>query len=110
MQTIKISGNVQNPFSIAYEKGKNAKYYINRCGGFMHDAHKKKMYVKYANGTTAIRKGFIFKGYPAVHPGSQIIVPQKPEKKTGDAGKWLAFASILASIAVSVATIANLTK
>lgn len=110
MQTIKITGNVQNPFSIAYEKGKNAKYYIDRCGGFMHDAHKKKMYVKYANGTTAVRKGFIFKGYPAVHPGSQIVVPQKPEKKSGDAGKWLALASVIASIAVSVATIANLTK
>lgn len=110
MQTVKIGGNVHNPFSITFESGENAKFYINRCGGFSDDADKKRVYVQYANGTTAVRKGFIFKSYPVVNPGSQVIVPQKPEKKGMETGAWLALASVIASIAVSVATIANLTK
>jgi len=110
MQTVKIGGNVQNPFSITFENGKNAKFYINRCGGFNSDADKKRVFVKYANGTTAVRKGFIFKTYPAVNPGSQVVVPKKPERKRMEAGAWLAIASVMASIAVSVATIANLSK
>lgn len=105
MQTVKISGNVQNPFSITYETGKNAKYYIERSGGFTTEAHKKKLYIQYANGTTAVTKGFIVKTYPKVQPGSQIIVPQKPEKKTGDTGKWLAITSAFSSLAIAVAAV-----
>ena len=110
MQTVKISGNVQNPFSVVYETGKKAKYYINRTGGFDSNAYRKKTYVLYPNGTTAITKGTIFHSYPVVEPGSEIIVPPKPEKERTDTGRWLAIASALASLAVSIATIANLTK
>jgi len=110
MQTVKITGSIQNPFSVTFETGKSAKYYINRSGGFNSDANKKKTYVRYANGTTAVTKSFIVKSYPKVQPGSQIIVPQKPEKKAGDSGRWLAFASVLASLAVSIATVVSLTK
>ena len=110
MQTVKITGSIQNPFSISYESGKSAKYYIDRSGGFNSDANKKKTYVRYANGTTAVTKGFLFKKYPKVQPGSQIIVPQKPEKNPADSGKWIAWASVLTSIALSTATIINLTK
>jgi len=110
MQTVKINGSVQNPFSIVFEPGKNAKFYINKSGGFSSDAHKKKTYVQYANGATAVTKSFIFRSYPEVQPGSQVVVPKKPEKPAGDSGRWLAFASVLASIAVSVATVVSLTK
>ncbi|MCY1719082.1 SLBB domain-containing protein [Prolixibacteraceae bacterium Z1-6] len=109
MQTVKIGGNVQNPFSIAFEEGKNAKFYIDQCGGFSADAHRKKVYVQYANGATAIKKGFIIKTYPEVKAGSQVIVPQKPEKKPGN-GQWLAIASVMASLAVSIATVVSLTN
>jgi protein involved in polysaccharide export with SLBB domain len=110
MQTVKITGSVQNPFSITYESGKNAKFYIDRSGGFNTDANKKKTYVRYANGTTAVTKGFMFKSYPIVQPGSQIVVPQKPEKKATDSGKWIAWVSVLSSLALSAATIVNITK
>jgi len=110
LPTVKITGSVQNPFSIAFESGKTAKYYIDRSGGFNFDAHKKKTYVRYANGTTAVTKSFLIKNYPEVQPGSQIIVPQKPEKKATDSGKWIAWASVLSSLAVSAATIYNITK
>ncbi len=110
LPTVKITGSVQNPFSIAYESGKTAKYYIERSGGFNTDAHKKKTYVRYANGTTAVTKSFLIKNYPEVQPGSQIIVPQKPEKKVGDSGKWIAWASVLSSMAIAAATLINVTK
>ncbi len=110
MQTVKIEGSVQNPFSITFEEGKNAKYYIDRSGGFNSNALKRKTYVRYANGTTAVTRNFILNSYPQVEPGSQVIVPEKPERNTADAGKWLALASMIASIAVSIATVANITK
>lgn len=81
MQTVKINGNVQNPFSVSYAGGRKARYYIHQSGGFAHDAHKSKAYVQYANGATGVRKGFIFKSYPKVEPGSVVIVPQKAQKK-----------------------------
>lgn len=110
LPTVKITGSVQNPFSIAFESGKTAKYYIDRSGGFNTDAHKRKTYVRYANGTTAVTKSFLIKNYPEIQPGSQIIVPQKPEKKATDSGKWIAWASVLSSLVLSAATIHNITK
>ncbi|MEZ5103280.1 MAG: SLBB domain-containing protein [Draconibacterium sp.] len=109
MQTVKIEGSVQNPFSITYVPGKNAKYYIDRSGGFDSNALRKRTYVSYPNGSTKVTKSFIVKSYPEITPGSRVIVPAKPEKTT-DAGKWLALASMVASIAVSLATVANLSK
>jgi hypothetical protein len=66
--------------------------------------------VLYPNGTTEVSKGFIVRSYPQVTPGSQVIVPQKPEKQPGDTGRWLAIASALASLTVSIATVVSLTK
>lgn len=109
MQTVKIIGSVQNPFSITYETGRNAKYYVNRTGGFQQQANKKKTYVQYPNGETAVTKGFIFKRYPNVTPGSVVVVPEKVEKERNQ-GAWLAIASTMASLAVSIATIVSISN
>ncbi|WP_346863285.1 SLBB domain-containing protein [uncultured Draconibacterium sp.] len=110
MQTVKISGTVLNPYSVTYQPGRNAKFYINQTGGFAHRAHKSKVYVQYANGYAAPTKSFLgIKSYPEVLPGSQVIVPQKPEKQPGN-GQWIAVVSVLSSLALSAATIVNLTK
>lgn len=105
MQTVKVSGRVQNPFSVTWQKGQNLKYYINNSGGYSSDALKRKVYVKYANGTTATVRSFIGKSYPEVRPGSEIIVPQKPPKEPADAGRWLSIASVLSSLTVALAAI-----
>lgn len=110
IQTVKITGSVQNPFSITYESGHNARYYIDRSGGFEARAHRKKTYVQYPNGETAVAKGLIFRRYPEVTPGSVVIVPEKPERQPSDTGRWLAIASAIASLTVSIATIVNLSK
>ena len=48
--TVKINGAVMYPNTIAYEKGKNAKYYIDAAGGFATDAKKSNAYIIYMNG------------------------------------------------------------
>jgi protein involved in polysaccharide export with SLBB domain len=105
MQTVKITGNVQNPFSVTYEEGKSLKYYIDRCGGFSTDALKRKVYVRYPNGATASTKSFIVKNYPEVLPGSQIVVPAKPEREGVSTSTWLSIASTFSSIAVAIAAV-----
>ncbi len=105
MQTVKVMGSVQNPFSITWEKGKSLKYYIDRSGGFSANAMKRKTYVKYANGATASTKGFFGRNYPEVRPGSQIVVPQKPQKESVGVSQWLSIASAFSSIAVAIAAV-----
>lgn len=105
MQTVKITGNVQNPFSITYEEGKSAKYYIDKCGGFSSDALKRKVYVKYPNGASSSTKSFIVKNYPEVLPGSHIVVPEKPEREGVSTQTWLSIASTFSSIAVAIAAV-----
>ncbi|PTN08000.1 protein involved in polysaccharide export with SLBB domain [Mangrovibacterium marinum] len=104
-EEIWVNGEVMNPAGLAFQKGKNAKYYINSSGGFSTEAKKDKVYVIYANGSSASTKTFFFRKYPKVEPGSQIIVPQKPKKEGMPVGTWLAIASTFSSIAVAIVAV-----
>jgi hypothetical protein len=46
---------------------------------------------------------------PKITPGSQIIVPKKPEKKD-DVMKWVSIGSAISSLAVSIIMVVNLLK
>jgi hypothetical protein len=94
-----------NPAGLAFQKNRTAKYYINSSGGFSAEAKKGKVYVIYANGSSASTKHFIFRKYPKIEPGSQIIVPQKPEKEGVPVATWLAIASTFSSIAVAIVAV-----
>jgi protein involved in polysaccharide export with SLBB domain len=104
-EEIWVKGEVLNPIGLAWEKGRGLGYYINRSGGFSSDAKKGKAYVVYSNGTTQVTKRFIFRNYPDVKPGSQIIIPSKPERRPGSAGNWLAITSALSSLAIAAAAV-----
>ncbi|MCK3685183.1 SLBB domain-containing protein [Maribellus sp. YY47] len=104
-QTVKVTGAVQNPFSITYEEGKTLKYYIDKTGGFGTEAAKKKVYVKYPNGYTASTKTFIVKNYPEVGPGSEIVVPQKEKREGMGLQGWLAVSSAFSSLAIAIAAV-----
>jgi protein involved in polysaccharide export with SLBB domain len=111
LQTIKVSGNVRNPLSLTYEKRLTLNKYIDMAGGYGERSRKSQVYVLYANGTTASTHGFIFKVRPKVAPGSEIIVPKKPDEKGGDnAMKWLAISSTVGSLAITIITLVNLVK
>jgi protein involved in polysaccharide export with SLBB domain len=111
LQTVKVSGSVMNPLALTYEKNLGLRRYIDHAGGYTSKAKISKAYVIYPNGTSASIRGFIFHSVPKVTPGSEIIVPEKPEKKGGDdTMKWISIASLTSSLAVSLVTLVNLTK
>jgi len=102
-QEIRISGEVLNPIGLAYEQGRGMKYYINSSGGFSQKAQKKKVFVIYSDGTTKVTHNFFLHHYPALEPGCQVIIPQKPEKtKTDQTAKWLAITSTMASMLIAI--------
>lgn len=103
---VRVIGEVLNPIGLAFEKRKGLMYYIGKTGGFTTRAKRNKIYVLYANGTTKTTKGGISRIYPQIEPGCQIIIPSKPPKVDKDnSSKWLAFASVLSSLALTFATI-----
>ncbi len=103
--TVKISGNVMYPNTVAYEKGKSPSWYIDQAGGFGNRAKKSRTYIIYMNGTVA-RVGRGVK----VRPGCEIVVPSKPEGSGFKLGEWLTIGTSVASIATMIATITNLVK
>lgn len=105
-QEVRITGEVLNPVGLAYQDNKSVKYYINRSGGFSSDAKKGKVFVIYSDGTTKVTKGLFKRNYPHPEPGSQIVVPQKPERPTGDqTSRWLSIASAFSSVAIAIAAV-----
>ncbi len=101
LRTVIVRGQVLNPNRIVYQKGKTLKYYINQAGGFTADAHKRKTFVQHANGAV---EGSIW-GYPKVQPGSEIIVPAKPEREPLSVQAWISMGSVVTSMAAVVVSL-----
>ena len=103
--TVKISGDVMYPNTVAYEKGKRASYYIDQAGGWGDRAKKSNTYIIYMNGTVAIV------GHNAkIMPGCEIVVPSKPKKDARTLAQILTIGTSVASLATMIATIANIVK
>jgi protein involved in polysaccharide export with SLBB domain len=65
-----------------FKQGAGLNYYIDKAGGFTDNARQRKVYVIYPNGSAARIKNFLFfKTNPTVTAGSEILVPQMPERK-----------------------------
>ena len=74
--TVKISGNVLFPNTVAYQAGKSWKYYINQAGGFGNRSRKSHSYIVYQNGTVSqVGKG-------KIEPGCEVIV-RSEERRVG---------------------------
>jgi len=83
LETVRLRGELLNPTTVRHQNNKTTKYYINNAGGFKSRADKSKTYVIYPNGLARATKKFLFFNiYPNVVAGSEIIVPQKLEKKS----------------------------
>lgn len=77
---VRISGEVLFPTRVVYEDKLDLKDYVSRAGGFTDNSRKARVYVLHPNGNAARTKHFLFfKTYPHVTPGSEVIVPKKPE-------------------------------
>lgn len=102
--TVRMSGDVNSPNTVAYEEGKNYKYYIEQAGGFGQKARKRHAYIVYQNGTIAKAKN------SKVEPGCEIVVPTKAPSDNSSLQQWLSIATTAASLGTMAASITNLIK
>lgn len=106
---VKISGGVLLETQVPYNSSQNFKDYISSAGGYSGDAWKKNAYVVYANGKAATTRHFLFfKKFPKIHPGSEIVIPKKADKKGMSTGEIIGISSALASLAGVVIAILRL--
>ncbi len=104
-ESVKVSGNVLLTSEIPYVKGRGFNYYLSSVGGTDAKAWKKKAYIIYPNGKAAVSGTFLFiRSHPKVLPGSQIVIPEKPEARKMSTGEWVSIGSIITSIALLVVT------
>ena len=102
---VKVAGNVLLTSEIPYSKGKGFGYYLDAVGGLDNKGWKKKAYIIYPNGKAGVASSFLFfRNYPKVTPGSQIIVPEKPEVKKMSTGEVVSIGSVIASLALLIVT------
>lgn len=102
-QTVRVAGIVQSPTSMVWQKRWNAKDYVKAAGGFGPRAYKKLTYVVHANGESESVRHFLFiRRYPEVRPGSEVVVPKKPEPKFGAPAIVSMSSSVISMIAVIV--------
>jgi protein involved in polysaccharide export with SLBB domain len=100
---VKVTGSVLLTSEIPFDKGRGFKYYIDAVGGIDAKGWKKKAYVIYPNGKAAVATSFFFiKSYPKVKPGSQIVVPEKPETKKMSTGEWVSIGSVITSLSLLI--------
>ncbi len=110
LQTIKLTGGVQNPLAVSYKEGFNLRDYVAEAGGYSQDANKKLTYITYANGVSnQIKRFIIFKKYPKISPGSEIVIPLIPKnaKKGLTAAEAIGLASSLVSVSFAIITLVN---
>ena len=110
LQTIKLTGGVQNPLAVSYKEGYNLRDYIAEAGGYSQNADKKLTYITYSNGVSnQIKKFLIFKKYPKINPGAEIVIPEiaKNAKKGLTAAEAIGLASSLVSVSFAIITLVN---
>lgn len=104
-ESVKVSGNVLLTSEIPYERGRDFSYYLNAVGGTDAKAWRRNAYVIYPNGKASVTNHFLFWSiYPKVLPGSQIVVPEKPEVKRTSTGEWVSIGSVITSLALLIVT------
>ena len=104
--TVRISGNVMFPNTVSYSPSMKVKDYINMAGGYGHRSKKNQTYIIHMNGNVAkARKN----NSHAVKPGSEIVVPVKPENNES-LNSFLNIATTSSSIATMLATVYNIIK
>jgi protein involved in polysaccharide export with SLBB domain len=104
-ESVKVTGNVLLTSEIPYSRGKGFSYYLGAVGGTDAKGWKKKAYIIYPNGKAAVSSSFFFiRSYPKVLPGSQIVVPEKPETRKMSTGEWVSIGSVITSLALLIVT------
>lgn len=99
---VRVTGAVNSPTSVRYEAGRGLDYYVANSGGYAGLADKKRVSVRYADGSARVRRSLLFlKSYPEPLPGSTIVVPSKPAEQGVD---WAVVMGGLAQVMSAVTT------
>ncbi len=112
-QTVKLTGQVLNPVSVAFSYGLRAKDYIAQAGGFTDKAAKRRVFVRYANGISDQTRTFLFfTTYPKITQGSEIIIPAMLEDSSNKmtTAEKVAILGAVSSISLIVISIINALK
>ena len=100
--TVKISGDVLKPNTVALKDHKDYKYYVEQAGGYGKRARKSHTFIIYQNGTIAkASKG-------KIEPGCEVVVPTKGPKDATAIQQWIGMSTSLASLATMFISVANL--
>lgn len=98
--TVRIQGEVMYPNSVSYIEGRRLHYYITQAGGFSPRAKRRAVYVLNPNGT--VEKAH---SCSTLEPGSEIFVPQKPERKSASLSEIVSVTSSTVSLATMILAI-----
>lgn len=103
--TVKISGEVMHPVSMAYEEGKSVKYYIKHAGGYARKAYKRHAYGIHMNGSVIQLSG---RSSHDIEPGTEIVVPSKAGRKGMSTSEIMSTASTAASLSSVIVALMNI--
>ena len=106
LNTVKISGNVMYPNTVAYNPNMKVKDYVTMAGGYGFKSKRNRAYIIYMNGTVAKARRA---SSAVVQPGCEIVVPAKRQNENS-LQQFLSIASTSSSIATMLATVYNIIK
>ncbi|MDB5118114.1 MAG: capsule biosynthesis protein [Mucilaginibacter sp.] len=109
---VKVSGEVFTSTKTSFVEGETLNYYLSQAGGISGNARKSKIYVLYANGhISRTHNGLIglFRSYPKIESGAEIIVPRKttttPLTATEFVGITSGFVSLVTLLIVTITSV-----
>jgi protein involved in polysaccharide export with SLBB domain len=106
--SVKISGEVNSPGSVLWQKGRGLDYYLGAAGGFTYRADKGHVSVRYANGEVrSRRRSLFFSNDPQPGPGSEVLVPVRDPSQIIN---WVTIAGAVTGIVSSTIAILVLAK
>jgi protein involved in polysaccharide export with SLBB domain len=105
--TVQIKGNVYNPGLLAHYEGKTFKDYIELAGGTKERTHKKKIYIKRANGSIEKASGLFNFSSRKIYAGDTIVIPRKPDNNNFDITSFTADILTMLTNLVAILAIVN---
>ena len=108
-----VFGSVSDAGSALHAKGQDFEYYINKKGGLTSNADNKNIFVLHPNGETfklKIKKNLFtsFDSKIEIYPGSVIYIPESLDNGYQTRLQTQAYAAILGSLGISLASLSVL--
>jgi hypothetical protein len=106
--TVQVQGAVGVETKVLWREGADLGYYISQAGGYLEQAEKGRVWIRFANGEVATKGGgFLFfgGGIPDPDPGATINVPFTPPRERGPALSTGQLVGLITSVLGSITTV-----